>query len=133
MCFMNLLKKVVIPTLILSLIGFGMPGVYAEEVSRELDPMVSPDSQAVVSENSANSASSYNGAAVNPVESSLGNVSGAVAEEKKVEEPKAKKSKEKSMKKASEKNKDKTSAKESKKSKKTKKSKKAKKSKKISN
>lgn len=88
------MKRAMISILILTVLGFWIPCASAEN-SQDLDPMVSPDVQAIVTGESS---------AGNMEASQTSNVistTDTTASEKKVEEPKKKKTKKSSTKKSS--------------------------------
>ncbi|MFH1208737.1 MAG: hypothetical protein V1673_04185 [Candidatus Omnitrophota bacterium] len=104
------MKKAMISILILTVLGFWIPSAGAE-ISRDLDPMVSPEPQATVTSESPVSAmaAGQTSNAVNEV--------GTTKEKKKTEETKKKKAKKSSVKKSSSKKSSKLSSEKSKPSK----------------
>jgi hypothetical protein len=106
------MKKIISSIMIVALLGFWTPCASAE-MSQELDPMVSPDPQAVAAEGTSVAGTTTEQA------SNVVSTADATAAEKKIEEPKKPKSKKASKKKSDEKKKKKTSSKKSKKSKKS--------------
>ncbi|MFA7254756.1 MAG: hypothetical protein WC133_01490 [Candidatus Omnitrophota bacterium] len=91
------MKNKMVSILILALLNLWIPYANAEN-SQDLDPMVSPDAQATVTEDTSTGAMTA-GQASNVV-----STTDTVTPEKKVEEPKKEKSKKSSKKKSSEKN-----------------------------
>ena len=97
------MKRTMASMLILAVLSFWIPCASAE-ISQELDPMVSPEAQAVVTD----------GSAVNNMDASqtsnVVSTTDTVLPEKKIEEPKKEKSKKSSKKKSSDKKKKKKSS-----------------------